>query len=45
METAEIAAPERAAPGTGAWEPPAFEVLALGCEITAYAPDGDLPLF
>lgn len=29
-----------------AYEPPAFEVIALDCEITAYAPDdGDAPLF
>jgi hypothetical protein len=25
--------------------PPSFEVISLDCEITAYAPDGDLPLF
>jgi hypothetical protein len=24
---------------------PAFEVISLDCEITAYAPDDDLPLF
>lgn len=29
-----------------AWPRPAFQVIALDCEITAYAPDeGDLPLF
>ena len=28
-----------------AYEPPRFELLALDCEITAYAPDGDDPLF
>ena len=28
-----------------AWVAPAFEVLPLDCEITAYAPDGDDPLF
>ena len=28
-----------------AYTPPAFEVISLGCEITAYAPDGDEPLF
>ena len=27
------------------WESPQFEVLSLDCEITAYAPDGDEPLF
>ena len=33
--------PERA----GRYEPPACEVIPLDCEITAYAPDGDTPLF
>lgn len=28
-----------------AWSPPRFEVIRLDCEITAYAPDGDDPLF
>jgi hypothetical protein len=27
------------------WSPPRYEVIPLDCEITAYAPDGDLPLF
>ena len=27
------------------YAPPAFEVVALDCEITAYAPDGGDPLF
>jgi len=27
------------------YQPPAFEVIALDCEITAYAPDGGDPLF
>jgi hypothetical protein len=31
----------QACPG---WQPPAFEVISLCCEITAYAPD-DEPLF
>ena len=26
------------------WVEPTFEVIALDCEITAYAPDGDFPL-
>jgi hypothetical protein len=26
------------------WRRPAFELFALDCEITAYAPDGDTPL-
>jgi hypothetical protein len=29
----------------GAWQRPGFEVIALDCEITAYAPDGGDPLF
>ncbi|MGI9431209.1 MAG: hypothetical protein ACR2PQ_03300 [Myxococcota bacterium] len=28
-----------------AYEPPRFEVIPLDCEITAYAPDGEDPLF
>ena len=27
------------------YEPPRFEVIALECEISAYAPAGDEPLF
>ncbi len=27
------------------YERPRFEVISLDCEITAYAPDGDDPLF
>jgi hypothetical protein len=27
------------------YEPPTCEVICLACEISAYAPDGDLPLF
>ena len=27
------------------WQPPSFEVICLACEISSYAPDGDLPLF
>ena len=34
-----------AAPQRAPWTPPQFEVLPLDCEITAYAPDGDDPLF
>jgi hypothetical protein len=29
----------------GRYERPRFEVIALDCEITAYAPDGNDPLF
>ena len=32
-------------PGSETWTRPAYEVIALDCEITAYAPDGDFPLF
>jgi len=28
-----------------AWAKPSFELIGLDCEITAYAPDGDTPLF
>ncbi len=28
-----------------AWSRPAYELIALDCEITAYAPDGDFPRF
>lgn len=35
---------QRASAGKPVWEPPAFRVVALDCEITAYAPD-DEPLF
>ena len=31
--------------GAPLWERPSFEVIGLDCEITAYAPDGDGPLF
>jgi len=27
------------------WARPSFELIPLDCEITAYAPDGDSPLF
>jgi hypothetical protein len=35
---AELTPPQR-------YEPPSFEVICLACEISAYAPDSDLPLF
>lgn len=28
-----------------AYEAPGYEVISLACEISAYAPDGDGPLF
>jgi hypothetical protein len=39
-----IARPEPAPPETR-YEPPRFELISLACEISAYAPDSDLPLF
>lgn len=30
---------------TRAYEAPGYEVISLACEISAYAPDGDGPLF
>jgi hypothetical protein len=38
------ARPELATPETR-YEPPRFELICLACEISAYAPDSDLPLF
>jgi hypothetical protein len=35
---------ETAAPAER-WERPAFEVISLACEISAYAPDDGAPLF
>ena len=32
-------------PGPARWERPAFEVICLACEISAYAPDEGEPLF
>ena len=32
-------------PKTGCYQPPSLVVIPLDCEITAYAPDGDQPLF
>ena len=29
-----------AGPASPPYEPPAFEVIALACEVSAYAPDG-----
>jgi hypothetical protein len=34
-----------AEPEAAGYAPPRFEVIPLDCEITAYAPDGDEPLF
>jgi len=43
-ESTPIARPEPASPDTR-YEPPRYEVICLACEISSYAPDGDLPLF
>jgi len=32
-------------PAQSRYEAPDFETISLACEISAYAPDGDLPLF
>jgi len=32
-------------PAQSRYEAPGFETICLACEISAYAPDGDLPLF
>jgi len=37
--------PESAKQSHQAWAKPSFELISLDCEITAYAPDGDSPLF
>jgi len=37
--------PETPQPAQPLWAKPSFELISLDCEITAYAPDGDLPLF
>jgi hypothetical protein len=42
-ESTPIASPEPST--TDRYEPPRYEVSCLACEISAYAPDGDLPLF
>jgi hypothetical protein len=39
-----IARTELATPPTR-YEAPRFELICLACEISAYAPDSDLPLF
>ncbi|HEY8152522.1 MAG TPA: hypothetical protein VII72_00180 [Myxococcota bacterium] len=37
--------PENPQPARPGWSKPSFELISLDCEITAYAPDGDTPLF
>jgi hypothetical protein len=36
---------ERATDATTPWQRPAFEVICLACELSAYAPDEGGPLF
>ncbi|MDJ0847444.1 MAG: hypothetical protein QNK04_03580 [Myxococcota bacterium] len=44
--TIDVRPPQQEARSATAWAPPRFEVIALDCEITAYAPDdGGDPLF
>ena len=38
-------APESTSQRTAVWAKPSFELISLDCDITAYAPDGDPPLF
>jgi hypothetical protein len=45
LETHAETESEGDAAGLRAYERPAFEVIPLDCEITAYAPDGGDPLF
>ena len=45
IEANPIPRPELATPETTRYEPPRFELICLACEISAYAPDSDLPLF
>ena len=33
------------APTASSWQQPAFEVICLACELSAYAPDDGGPLF
>ena len=42
---AKPAASPEPAPTNDRYEPPRFELICLACEISAYAPDSDLPLF
>jgi len=44
-EPTPIASPDPHVTAETLWEPPRFELICLACEISAYAPDGDLPLF
>ena len=37
--------PESTKQAQQVWAKPSFELISLDCEITAYAPDGDSPLF
>jgi hypothetical protein len=34
-----------ASPSGSTWSAPAFEVICLACELSAYAPDDGSPLF
>jgi len=45
LETAGVSVSPAATGVCSVWERPAYEVIALDCEITSYAPDGDGPLF
>jgi hypothetical protein len=40
-----VSAPERSATARPSWQRPRFTLIPLDCEISAYAPDGEDPLF
>jgi hypothetical protein len=40
-----MAAPERSEADRPSWQRPRFTLIPLDCEISAYAPDGEDPLF
>lgn len=43
-ESSAVRGPEPS-PQDAPYSPPSYEVICLACEISAYAPDGDPPLF
>jgi hypothetical protein len=45
MNDESVIGPVASGPCEPSYERPAFELIPLDCEITAYAPDGDHPLF
>ena len=45
MHTEPVARVDLAPPSPQPYEAPGYERICLACEISAYAPDGDGPLF